>query len=193
MMKRFEKYNEIHANAIASIKRRLEPGEYEPHMHLLVRWMLETDVSPYSYLPEGWAGALGTATGFDSLLSTMAHAIYDDGDITFVTVNDEPRIVFMHQHDDGFEDLLLSSTERNLKARGSTYTIKVLDIEPNAFGALYDEYARADLIHRFSMDAAAHGVEFAAHYYSGSPHWCDAIVETAQDEIARYRKLFGHS
>ena len=142
-MKQLEKFDKTHAEAMETIKQYLEPYEQEPKMHLLVRWMLETDANPYGYLQEAWATSTYSSTGFASLLSVISHAVLDDGDITFVAVNGEPRIVFAHKYDDWFENAVLSTSEKALRSSGIDVMIEVLDIEPNEFGALYDEYLKS--------------------------------------------------
>ena len=140
-LKEFEKaYREALKN-IAAFCDDLELGE-------LTRWMLETDANPYAYLPEGWASALETAEGFSSLLNHIHHAVYDDGDITFVTVNGEPRIVFAHQADSDFREAVLSQQEKDLEKRPifgklRPQEIEVLnDLKPSEFGKLYDATRR---------------------------------------------------
>lgn len=110
------------------------------------------------------------------------HAIYDDGDITFVAVNDEPRIVFAHRFDDDFRDSCLSETEKYIEKRNfelgrdRSYEIKVLDIKPNEFGSLYDAFQREDIKRCFLNDAETHDVEFAVKHYRQYNCFCEEWI-----------------
>ena len=164
--KKFAAFQKSHDDAIKSINRFLESCPYEPQMNGLVKWMMETDANPYSYLPEGWAGSTGSAETFVTLLSVISHALYDDGDITFVTVDNEPRIVFVWHGEDNFSDYVLSTSEKSTKKRqGVEYEIKVLDIKPNEFSPLYDAYQVKQLKRYFLNDARSHSLEFAVEHY----------------------------
>lgn len=90
-------------------------GEYNYEQALLANWMLTSGVNPYEYLPDEWAGSLSCAQSFSALLHSIHHAMYDDGDITFITVDGCPRIVFFWAKEDNFEDLVLSKHEKRLK------------------------------------------------------------------------------
>lgn len=120
-------------------------------MHKLALWMLETEHNPYGYLDQGYAKYTSTAEGFEILLSMLHHALYDDGDVTFVTVNKEPKIIFWDKWDDNLKSHVLTDMQKDLESKGYNYEVKVLDIKPNEFGALYDksiidqEQAYADL------------------------------------------------
>ncbi len=177
MNQKFAAFQKSYDEAIVTINRFLEPSPYEPQMNGLVKWMMETDANPYSYLPEGWAGSTGSAECFAGLLYTIHHALYDDGDITFVTVNDEPKIVFVWQHEDNFRNYVLSEQQKDLEKRWDTkYDIRVLNIKPDEFGPLYDKYFAKQIKHWFMNDAEDHSLEFAIEHYQSkyklfNPAW----------------------
>lgn len=102
VQEKFAEFEESCKNAIKQIEVFLEPGKYEPHMDKLVKWMLTSDTNPYEYLPAALAGSLYSAQGFASLCSRLHHAIYDDGEVTFITVDGNPRIAFEYPYNDGF-------------------------------------------------------------------------------------------
>ena len=178
-MNKFEKFQANYDEAIKTIKQLQGPSEYEPQMNGLVNWLLETDANPYSYLPEGWAGSISSAEGFASLLGVIHHAVYDDGDITFVTVNGEPRIVFVHKFEDNFRNYVLTTQEKEMEngAWRTEYDVKFLDIEPNEFGVIYDAFQIKEIKRWFTSDARAHGVEWAASHYRSYKLWNEAWVE----------------
>lgn len=195
-MDQFEKFNQSHFAAIEIIKRFMEPGRYEPQMDKLVKWMLETDANPYSYLPEEWASAFGSAQGFASLLHYIHHAVYDDGEITFVRVNGGPRIVFAcHEGDDDkFRNLVLTEQEKEIEKRPifgrcRPYEIEVLDITPNEFGPLYNEFQSAEVKHWFINDAASHGTEWAAEHYRKYHCWNEAWITECDDAVEARKAL----
>ena len=128
--------------ALEEIAYFLKPTSYEPRMHELVKWMLETDANPYSYLPSDWGEALENAQLFVELLHLIHHALYDDGDICFVSVNGQPRIVFHDPHDIGIHRSALTEQERYaLEQFGRRHEVEILDIQPNDFGSTYDAFA----------------------------------------------------
>jgi len=166
MNDKFAAFKKNYDQAIESIKRFLEPGKHEPQINGLVKWMMETDANPYSYLPENWAGCTKSAESFASLLHVIHHAVYDDGDISFVTVNGEPRIVFAWHHEDNFRNYVLSEQEKDLEKRWSSkYAIEVLEIEPDEFGPLYDAYYAKQIKRWFMNDAESNTVEYAIEHY----------------------------
>lgn len=141
--KKFKEFQEKHDEAMQDIKRFLEPTKHEPQMHELVLWMMQTEHNPYGFMDDGYASYLsGSAINFAGLLHIMSHALYDDGDIAFVTVNNEPKIIFWDKWDENLKDHALSDIQKRLEAEGSEYEVKVLDIKPNEFGDLYDKYAK---------------------------------------------------
>lgn len=193
-MQKFEQFQKAYDQAVATIHKFLEPGQYEPQMNGLVKWMLETDANPYSFLPYGWADALESAQGFASLLHHIHHAVYDDGDIDFVKVNGEPRIVFAWQHDDKFRDYVLTNQEKEIEKRPifgqvRPYEIEVLDIKPNEFGPIYDAWQAEDIKRCFIMDASGHGVEWAAEHYRKYRCWNEEWMTECEDAIEARKAL----
>ena len=188
-MKKFQDFQKAYDDAIETINLFLLPGKYEPQLDGLTKWLMETDANPYSYLPEHWAGRTNTAEGFASLLGFISHAVHDDGEITFVTVNGEPRIVFANQHDDDFRSAALTETEKDIetrpwpavRTRRPSYVIEVLDITPNEFGPLFDKFYAND-IKRFFMSDAVMGVEQAAEHYRKYSCWDEAWIDEARKE-----------
>lgn len=173
---KFEQFQQAYNEALDTINEFLKPSDNEPQINGLVQWMLETDANPYAYLPKEWASSLYTAENFADLLNYIHHAVYDDGDITFVTVNDEPRIVFANQHEENFRDHVLNNQEKEVEknlicGRYNNYDIKVLDIEPNEFGALYNTFQRDHIKRCFIRDSTRFNVEWAANLYREYHCW----------------------
>lgn len=192
---KFQQFQTTHNEAVSRIREYLEPGEYEPQMDGLVKWMMETDANPYSYLPETWANATYTATGFKSLLDYISHALYDDGDIAFVSVNGEPRIVFANRHDDNFREVVLNDdekfAEKRITRRPVTYTLEVLDITPNEFGVLVDAYETKRIKECFVWDAAkSNSIDTIAKHYRGYKCWDESWITDLADRIGELRDVW---
>lgn len=190
-MNKFEKFQSNYDAAIESIKKFLEPGPYEPQMNGLVKWMMETDVNPYSYLPEGWAGSTGSAEAFDSLLGYIHHAVYDDGDICFVTVDGAPRIVFAHQHDDNFRDRVLTAQEKSMELNpiyGNKCEIVVLKIQPNEFGPMVEAVERDRIKQCFIWDSARNDVEWVATNYRKYKCWDESWIDECKEKVTKHKQ-----
>jgi hypothetical protein len=138
MKNKLEFFQNNYDESIRTIKRfRDEPSEISE----LVNWLLTTDANPYGYLTEDCRSMVYSADSFAQLLHDIHYSVVDDGDITFVKVNGEPRIVFAHKNDDCFMDIVLDSEEKAAeKEFGIHNKVEVLDITPNEFGRVYDEY-----------------------------------------------------
>lgn len=146
-----------HADAKAQVERFLDPADCRgKDMYRLVQWMLETDSNPYGYLQHTWAESIKTATGFASLLAHISHAIHDDGDICFVTVNSEPKIVFSHPSYPDFEQhAVCPDLQNNVYKHQGMAEIALLDIRPNEFGDVYDRYEASRMAMCFRIDVHA--------------------------------------
>lgn len=138
-MNRLDLYEKTHKAALANIERHLTN---ENSMQPLVAWMLSTEIDPYVYLPEGVASNTDSSTGFSNLLNLIHHALYDDGEITFATLNGQPRIAFCWEGEPGFEDAVLGHP---MYSNEANFEIKVLNIEPIEFGKLAEEYRKKQL------------------------------------------------
>lgn len=181
---KFEQFQKAYDEAIQYIKSCLVPRPFEPQMNGLVQWLLDTDANPYGYLPQSWAGATSTAEGFASLLQHIHHAVYDDGDITFVTVNGEPRIVFAHPSDTYFRNSVLTSQEQSFETKNHNYKIEVLDITPNEFGPIFEAYHTEWVKNCFMSDASRGEIEWSANHYRKYKCWDEAWIKECGDQIA---------
>lgn len=183
-MNRLNLFEKTHQEAMLHINGFLtEPSD----MQELVQWMLTTEINPYSYLPEKWAGAVTSSTSFEYLLNAIHHALYDDGDISFVTVNEEPRIVFAAPDDDNFRQKALNTQEQH---SGKQYTIEVLNIHPKEFGPLCETHSIQNLKKHFAMDAAKWGAAFAATHYSTYACFNQAWITECAEAIQKWQKFY---
>lgn len=98
--------------AIKSIENHIK---YQEHQGLdekkhveLSQWLLSTTVSPYDFMPHSWQNFKCDPFSTDALLCQIHHALVDDGDICFVSLNLENKtlrhfIMFYPSYDDSFE------------------------------------------------------------------------------------------
>lgn len=152
----------------------------------IAEWLLTTQASPYQFLPAGWGNALSSPGETSGLLAVIHHALVDDGEIEFVSVNGMPRIVFCDHREDNFREVALTPEEQ----QKADVELKVLDCTADEFGALVDAATTARLKRCFAMDAAMHGVEFAVKHYSDlngyNPLWIDEL----EPEIERRKRFY---
>jgi hypothetical protein len=192
MNKRLESMERNHQEALALIEQCRHNAD-EPEMRAITEHLLDTDANPYSFLPEGWAGHMETSTGFASLLRTIHHAIYDDGDISFPIVNSEPRIAFVWRHEENYTDYVLSEQEKDLRKRwNSEYKVEQCK-DVMEFIKMHREYHRNDVQRCFIQDAARQGWEFAVEHYSRyakfDPDW--EFDEEVVSKVEKIRKTMG--
>lgn len=178
--KKFKVFQDTHDQAMQDIEYFLEPSKYEPKFHELVLWLMQTEHNPYGYLLKQDAKHIhNSALDFANFLHCISHALYDDGDIAFVTVDDTPMIVFMDAYDEEFKSRLTAmldkdseSWTRNPKGK---YDIKVLDILPKDFGKLYDAYMfkqeQRNLKLDFKLYERKHGLEQAIEKFKDDKHF----------------------
>jgi len=190
-MHRLEKFAAAYDEALKTIET-FRTDAQNGDLRKLTEWLLATDANPYAFLPEDWAGSMGTAEGFADLLNHIYHAVFDDGDLAVVRVNGEPRLVFACPHDDGFEERCLCSTEKSIRQRRDfKFTVEVLDIDVNDFGDIYNQYQVTDLQRCFAMDAARNSIKFANEHYKMYACWTDKWAEECADQIAKWAKFYG--
>lgn len=87
--------------AMSSIEHSITPStdDYQDlkDYKTLSKWLLETSVSPYDFMSQGWEGFRYNLFSTDSLLGMIHHALIDDGEISFVTMTYKEEVlrVFM--------------------------------------------------------------------------------------------------
>jgi hypothetical protein len=76
--------NKTH-ESIQNINDMLKSEEdYEQDFVRLVKFILETDINHWQFLPSGWEGSLGSAQDAEGLFHSIHHALVDDGDICWI-------------------------------------------------------------------------------------------------------------
>lgn len=151
---KFEQLNAAHNEAIGAISEYMTHSEIGP----LVRWMMETEANPLTYLPNVGNGG-DNAIALASIIRDIASGWDGRGDMALVTVNDEPRIVLGHWFDTKWFDTkwfdptvtekpCLTKAEQGILQRSLTnptkfspkFTVKALPIKLSDFGKVYDAY-----------------------------------------------------
>lgn len=122
-----EQWKKSFEKAVSNIQNCLtaQPDDYEDMLEFskLANWLLTTNVSSYEFMPSGYQNYSFDPYSTDSLLHLIRHALLDDGDISFVTMkhNDKVLRVFMMfccRHEDYF-------THYCLKENSSTINMKI--------------------------------------------------------------------
>jgi hypothetical protein len=83
--------------------------DYELEYKALVNFIVTTTTNPYSFMPKGWEGSIGSSTGFSSFLGVLHHAMIDDGELTMLsddTCELHPKLLFVDRFDLSKEDKL---------------------------------------------------------------------------------------
>lgn len=175
-----EKLNQRHEQSMKTIKSFLEPDSGMPK---LAQWLLENDANPYSYLPEPWANSTYTSSGFDALLRYIRHAAIDDGAISFITVNEEPRIVFIHPSDYPtrklFESACLTNDEKWRLGPYRGVDIEILGIDHEDFPEYYDNWFKNKIKQWFLDESENSTPHEAAIYYRKYKLWDESWFEEA--------------
>ncbi len=159
-MNRLDGFRKSYLDSLAVI----EGYTLNPDMAAITNWILTTESNLFSAFVSGW-GNLHSAQECDALLSTIHHALVDDGDISFPVVNGEPRIALLSRWEDNFRNIVLSTSEKEVEARmGKKYTITFLETI-DEFIQQRDLWDKAQLKRHFVCDAAIQGIEFAREHY----------------------------
>lgn len=195
---RLDLFNSAHENAIFNIKKYLnkEPHEYDYEMSHIVNFMLNSDHNPYLYLQGGFEHLVQTSTGFSSLINEIKHALYDDGDIEFVTVFDQPRIIFADKNSLNFYNRILKiSEEKQLRRQGKDIkdVVRILPKDAKNFAILCQQVHESNLKRCYVNDAARHSVKFANEHYSSYSCWSDEWENELSEKIREREKLFNRT
>jgi hypothetical protein len=86
---------------------------------LLFKWMVENDINAHSVFHDPFASSCYTLEGFVGMYRTLHHALFDDGDVTFVkTKIHSPMVVFIWKNETNFMQLYKKSLGDNRSYNG---------------------------------------------------------------------------
>lgn len=125
--------------ALSSIELSItpQPNDYKDlsEFRILSKWLLETPLSGYDFMPRGYTGYRYEPYSTDSLLNLLHHALIDDGEVSFVKMNYKNEtlrvfMIFAWRHEDNFRDLCLQENTSliNMIKDHSETTQKILTI-----------------------------------------------------------------
>lgn len=178
--KKINEYRKNFEGAIAEIELAMNTAN---SIQSLVRWLMGSEVSPYSYLPRSRAGLTNTAEGMLDLINEIHHAVYDDGDITFVLFNDRPVIIFAYQHEADFTDKVVKAFSHT-SDRCKSYTVEVLGDSIQEFVDRLQDYHEKEMRRHFITTTSMYGVEFAKNLYSEYSGYDKLDIEQCLQEAA---------
>ena len=161
-MRQLREFEKNYHTAVEEINEylKIEHSEFAE----LTKLFLDTDANPYGFCPAGWADGFCSAQGFISLLDTVYHAMYDDGDITFFVVNDEPKFGFFPNYDLN-DNNCLNETQKIFKQRGNKYEYHAVECAERI--KLFREYHAKEVKRWFIQDATRFSVDFSRKSYEG--------------------------
>lgn len=181
---KFDEFFNNYTAAVNSIKYHLECDD--ENVRKLVNWLMTTDINPYEFLPESYAGCFNSAEGFASLCGTIHHALVDDGAIEFIKVNDEPRIAFIERWTSDFEDLVLTKQELEWKRDGfgcRTITYKITFLSGvDEFITEMETYTVNHLKKSFMWDYRKDPEYAVEHYSSKYPRFQQSWIDEAKSK-----------
>ena len=119
-----EQWNNSFDKAVASIEDFLTPhsNDYQELTELktLCSWLITTQVSAYDFMPNGYKNFCSDPYSTNSLFKLIAHALLDDGDISFVTMKLDDKImrvfmIFCCRQEDYFTNYCLKENSQSIR------------------------------------------------------------------------------
>lgn len=94
-----QRWDQAHTQAKEQVSALLASREaYAADFVQLARWCLTTSLSPYDFMPSGWAGSLADSVSAALFVSVLHHAMVDDGDVCFALSNTGPCLEFCDRY-----------------------------------------------------------------------------------------------
>ena len=143
-------------------------------------WIMNTTINPHSYLPEEYADNINNAEWMVSLISTVRHAIIDNGNMTLMIIDGRPSIKFQDSHDIPKLTRLKRYVLRDENNK-ATIATKEVDCVVQYISTIeefiieLEKYNRHNLRFSFYSDAYKHSLQFAITNYRNEefydPEW----------------------
>lgn len=170
---KLKKFEKVYTDAVESIKRY----QADEDVGDLVNWLLATDINPFSFLDNG--NLMSSAEGFDHLCHLLHHALVDDGDVTFLSVDGAPKIVFVCRWDlkeYKRKKYKLVDVDGKPKLDHDMIDSDIVIFESyDDWIASIEKYTTEHLKKCYLSDKQQHGEDFATNHYSKNkrfnPDW----------------------
>lgn len=121
-----DKWQQDFDEAVASIETYTNPVEWDTdHHYKIFEWLLTSDrMMIYGVLPDD--NKMGTVFAIDALFNALCHALYDDGDVSFLTLwrDNEPiehKMVFVFRGDVNESDTHYFQNTMDIQQRHDTF------------------------------------------------------------------------
>lgn len=168
--KKLVELEESHKSAMREIGEYLHtPSSMQP----LVEWILSSDMSAYDYMPHDWANKMYHAEGVADLLGMIHHALYDDGEIEFVKVNNKLIMVFYGKWNEDFVDYVAEQFTHETDIE-KVYYMEALPKAPEQFVDLLKQRWLRQLKGYILWDAGTVGFDCAVSFHDNK-HMFDQI------------------
>jgi hypothetical protein len=131
-----QSWKESFDKTIASIENYLTPEAHESKESLAFRelatWLIENPHNEYAYMPSGYQNYRSNPFETKYLLSTLHHALLDDGEVSFVKLKIEGEVkrvfmIFVWDNEDAFIPLCKQENQSlinaHIKGRESIHRI----------------------------------------------------------------------
>ena len=185
---RMQRIEENYKEALQNIQSALDDNS-APELRALTKFFMETDISPYNFLPDGYAGGFNQAEGLSELISVIHHALYDDGDISFPIVSGDPRISFISQHEPNYKDYVLTPQEKLYEQRYGPYKIEfatdVYDFIEKVKSQHVDWLKKC-----FIKDVVRFGSEYTKMHYRTYLDYSESWENDLAEEILEKEEMF---
>lgn len=161
----------------------LQKGPPTNEAEELFHWLLNTEVHPYGvFFDPGFSDLAGSIQGLMSLFFNLHHALMDDGDLSFIEVNDVPHIVFLHPSDFDNEQAFWECVNRQGVERSylKSPQCSLLDISVSEFIVRAEAYETALIRRCFLTDSRRFSLDFVMEHYGDKACFDPAWVEEAK-------------
>jgi len=118
------KWHKSFNKAVNSIESYLTPefdDKDSKEFSILAKWLIDNPHDPYDYMTNGYHNYRSNPFETNATLSTLHHALVDDGDISFVTMKIEGEVhrvfmIFACRHEDYFDTLCRKENEATIRS-----------------------------------------------------------------------------
>lgn len=126
-----QSWNKSFEATLSSIEKSLTPQDDDyPDViafKTLCKWLIETEHSPYDFLPNGYQGYRYNPYDTDSLFNLIHHALIDDGEISFVNMLFKEKVIrvfimFRWHNEENFHDLCFEENSYFIKRKIASAT-----------------------------------------------------------------------